>query len=114
MSAVLANREIKPRRPDWLADETVNGEPVSASGFPANRENNREFYENRAVWRNFARKNAAKSVSCRAIPYKMKQGINSLRTGKITGNFTKIGPFGETSPARTQQNQLVAGQFPTK
>jgi hypothetical protein len=28
MSAVLANREIKPRRQDWLADETVNGEPV--------------------------------------------------------------------------------------
>jgi hypothetical protein len=41
-------------------------------------------------------------------------GADSLLTGKITGNFTKIGPFGETSPARTQQNQLVAGQFPTK
>ena len=31
-------------------------------------------------------------------------GANSLRTG----NFTKIGPFGETLPVRTQQNQLVA------
>ncbi len=39
---------------------------------------------------------------------------NSLLTGKITGNFTKIGPFGETLPVRTQQNQLVAGKFPTK
>ena len=31
-------------------------------------------------------------------------GRNSL----LTGNFTKIGPFGETLPVRTQQNQLVA------
>jgi len=53
-----------------MADETVNGEPVSRR--------------------------------------------SSLLTGKITGNFTKIGPFGETLPVRTQQNQLVAGQFPTK
>src|ERR1700738_394702 len=30
---------------DSLADETVNGEPVSASGFPANREFNREFFK---------------------------------------------------------------------
>jgi hypothetical protein len=35
MSAVLANREIKPRRQDWLADETVSGEPVSEDKFPA-------------------------------------------------------------------------------
>jgi hypothetical protein len=41
-------------------------------------------------------------------------GANSLLTGKLTGNFTKIGPFGEKLPARTQHNQLVAGQFPTK
>jgi hypothetical protein len=41
-------------------------------------------------------------------------GADSLLTGKITGNFTKIGPFGEKLSARTQQNQLVAGQFPTK
>jgi hypothetical protein len=25
-----------------------------------------------------------------------------------TGNFTKIGPFGETVPVKTPQNQLVA------
>jgi hypothetical protein len=31
-----------------------------------------------------------------------------------TGNFTKIGPFGEKLSTRTQQNQLVAWQFPTK
>ena len=35
-------------------------------------------------------------------------GANSLLTGKITGNFTKIGPFGETVPVKTPQNQLVA------
>jgi hypothetical protein len=39
---------------------------------------------------------------------------NSLLTGKFTGNFTKIMPIGEKLLARTQQNQLVAGQFPTK
>ena len=39
---------------------------------------------------------------------------NSLLTGKITRNFTKIGPFGETVPVKMQQNQLVIGQFPTK
>jgi hypothetical protein len=61
MSAVLANREIKPERPDWLADEPVNGEPVSEARFPAIRENNREFYENRAVWQKAARQNVAKS-----------------------------------------------------
>jgi hypothetical protein len=31
-----------------------------------------------------------------------------------TGNFTKIGPLREKLPARTQQNQSVARQFPTK
>jgi hypothetical protein len=35
-------------------------------------------------------------------------GANSLLSGKFTGNFTKIGPFGENLPARTQQNQSVA------
>jgi glycogen debranching enzyme len=29
-------------------------------------------------------------------------------TGNLTGNCTKIGPFGETLPVITQQNQLVA------
>ncbi len=52
----------------FLADEPVSGEPVSEVRFPANREKNREFYENRAVWQKTARQNAAESVSCRAIP----------------------------------------------
>ena len=61
--------------------------------FPANREIYREFYENRAVWQKLARKNAAKSVSCRTIPYKMKQGINSRRTGNLlsrAGNLQRL------------------------
>ena len=32
---------------------------------------------------------------------------NSLLTGKITGNFTKIGLLRENLPVRTQQNQFV-------
>jgi hypothetical protein len=39
---------------------------------------------------------------------------DSLLSGKITGNLTKIGPFDKKLPVRTQQNQLVTGQFPTK
>jgi hypothetical protein len=45
-----------------LADDPVNGEPVSEARFPANREKNREFRENRAVWQKAARQNVAKSV----------------------------------------------------
>jgi hypothetical protein len=67
-----------------MADEAVSGEPVSEARFPANREKSREFYENRAVWQKAARQNAAISVSCRTIPYKMKQGINSRRTGNLS------------------------------
>src|ERR1700730_3154896 len=37
----------------------------------------------RPVWRNCTRQNAAESVSCNLIPYKMKQGINSRRTGNL-------------------------------
>jgi hypothetical protein len=45
-----------------MADDPVNGEPVSEARFPANREKNREFRENLAVWQKAARQNAAKSV----------------------------------------------------
>ena len=48
--------------------------PVSEARFPR---------ENRAVRQKAARQNAAESVSCRIIPYKMKQGINSRRTGNL-------------------------------
>jgi hypothetical protein len=45
-----------------LADEPVQGEPVSEARFPANREKNREFRENRAVWQKAARQNVAESA----------------------------------------------------
>jgi hypothetical protein len=76
-----------------MADDPVGCEPVSGRKFPANREINREFYENRAVWRKIACKNAAESVSCRTIPYKMKQGINSRRTRNLlrrAGNLLRF------------------------
>jgi hypothetical protein len=44
-------------------------------------------------WRKIACKNAAKSVSCRTIPYKMKQGINSRQTGNLlsrAGNLQRL------------------------
>jgi hypothetical protein len=75
----------------WLTRQSAANQ--SAGRFPTNRENNREFYENRAVWRKIVRKNAAESVSCRAIPYKMKQGINSPRTGNLlsrAGNLLRL------------------------
>ena len=34
MSRILTHREIKPRRPDCLAEERVNGEPVMRVKFP--------------------------------------------------------------------------------
>ena len=62
---IVTHRELTPRRPDCLADEAVSGEPVSEARFPANREKNREFRENRAVWQKWqkaARQNVAKSA----------------------------------------------------
>jgi hypothetical protein len=76
--------------PAWAVSIDPN---TSCCKFPANREIYREFYENRVVWRKIARKNAAKSVSCWTIPYKMKQGINSRRTGNLSsraGNLQRL------------------------
>src|ERR1700730_5789910 len=54
------------------------------------------------------------TMACLSLASADAAPADSLQTGKITGNFTKIGPFCEKLSARTQQNQLVAGQFPTK
>jgi hypothetical protein len=46
-----------------------------------------------AAARKIARRNAAKSVSCKTIPCKMKQGINSRRTGNLSsraGNLQRL------------------------
>jgi hypothetical protein len=53
MSRVLTYPEIIPRTPDCVADEPVNGEPVSEARFPAIREKNREFP---VLWRNCHKK----------------------------------------------------------
>jgi hypothetical protein len=53
MSRILTHREIKPRRPDCLADETVSGEPVSvANSLLENAGNFCEFEPDQAkgVW----------------------------------------------------------------
>src|ERR1700730_2323218 len=47
--------------------------------------------------------------------WRLRRRIGSLQSGKapasreFAGNFTKIWPFGENLPVRTQQNQLVRG-----
>jgi hypothetical protein len=70
--------------------------------FPVNRELTGNFQKKLAAAREFARQNAAKSVSCRTIPYKMKQGINSRRTGNLltrAGNLQRLAgkcPLGES------------------
>jgi hypothetical protein len=60
--------------PDAVEEPENNLAPFYLSR-RANREIYGEFYKNRAAAREIARQNAAKSVSCRTIPYKMKQGI---------------------------------------
>jgi hypothetical protein len=50
----------------------------------------------------------ADSLADEPVSGEMVCEANSLLTGKITGNFTKIWPFGETVPVKMQQNQLVA------
>ena len=88
---MVANVSFNPHpTPSLTRQSTAN---QSQREFPANRENNREFYKNWAVWRNCTRQNAAESVSCKIIPYKMKQGINSRRTGNLlsrAGNLQRL------------------------
>jgi hypothetical protein len=86
---------------------------MNASAFASHAEG---FMVYPAVGLSFAR-NIEKSITYLAdepVNSEPVSGSNSLLTGKLTGNFTKIGPFGKKLPARTQQNQLVAGQIPTK
>ena len=96
IGTIPASEETKNTQRYWggsVADERSQRRTGLRVKFPANRENNREFYKNWAVWRNCARQNAAESVSCRTIPYKMKQGINSRRTGNLlsrAGNLQRL------------------------
>jgi hypothetical protein len=62
---------------DWVVAEAVPFGPVSARIFPANREKNREFGENRphrSIQMSFV---CVASIACERIPYGMKQGIFS-------------------------------------
>src|ERR1700730_5129028 len=49
------NRKYAAVSRSFVADDPVNGETVSEARFPANREKNREFRENRAVWQKVAK-----------------------------------------------------------
>ena len=73
-----------------LADDTVNGEPVSGTKFPANREINREFRRNRPCTPIFASDQHADPKAYSRIPYATKQGISKRVSGNCfqgTGNF---------------------------
>ena len=54
----------------------------------------------------WVRREQEKTEQCGCEPV---SEANSLLTGKITGNFTRIGLVGKKSPVITAQNQLLAG-----
>ena len=67
----------------------VGCELVSASKFPANRENNREFCRIRPSVAIFVANEPAASIAYNGIPYATEQGISKRVSGKIfqeTGN----------------------------
>jgi|ERR1700722_2859454 hypothetical protein len=69
---------------DWVVAEAVPFGPVSAGIFPANREKNREFGENRPqrpIRMSFV---CVTSITCERIPYGMKQGIFSTEQGIVS------------------------------
>src|ERR1019366_7352651 len=93
MSAIRPHREITPRRPDWLADEPVSGEPVCGANSLLTGNLTGNFTKIGPFGETLPRQNAAESVSCRTIPYKMKQGINSRQTGNLlsrAGNLQRL------------------------
>src|SRR5712692_817206 len=92
MSAVLTHLEITTQRPDRLADDAVLIGPVSRVKFPANRENNREFFNFGPNFAILVSNRRATSMACREIPYATEQGIFGGITGNFfqgTGNFRK-------------------------
>jgi hypothetical protein len=74
MSAILPNGEIKPRRPDCLADDAVSGEPVSGSEFPVIREKTGNFAESLAFVARIGANLVANSRHFE-IPCETEQGI---------------------------------------
>jgi hypothetical protein len=67
-----------------LADDAVDGEPVSEDKFPANRENNREFSDFGPFFRAIVLKIARNSGGYERIPYAAEQGNNSLDLGMFS------------------------------
>jgi hypothetical protein len=97
-SRALGVKTIKPRKnKDWLAENAVRIEPVSASKFPASREKNREFCGFRPSAAILASNRSSDSMACRQIPYATEQGI----FGGITGNF-----FQRTGNSRAGAGEL--------
>jgi hypothetical protein len=86
-----------PLRNRWFADspleEGVSSEPVSAWRFPGNREKCRELRCFRPRRRRSAPKTQPISVTCKAIPWTMEQGIFSARSGKAHQAIAAIREF---------------------
>ena len=68
---------------DSLADEPVNGEPVSGSEFPVIREKNREFRKIASLEQKTGANFEANSECYRQIPCATEQGITFARTGNF-------------------------------
>src|SRR5450759_1203167 len=76
-----------------MADEPVSGEPVCGANSLLTGNLTGNFTKIGPFGETLPRQNAAESVSCRTIPYKMKQGINSRRTGNLlsrAGNLQRL------------------------
>src|SRR5262245_6669219 len=67
--------------PDWVVADAVQVEPVSHLEFPANREINREFRQNRRLDAILHADTPANSEACSEIPYSTKQGIFAKEQG---------------------------------
>jgi hypothetical protein len=68
---------------DWVVVEAVLVGPVSVRVFPANREKNREFRENRPSRSILKRLLIAVSMACGTIPYEIEQGTFFTEQGIV-------------------------------
>jgi hypothetical protein len=67
-----------------MVADAVAFEPVSTPEFPANREINREFHQNRLLGVILNTDTRANSAACREIPYATEQGIFAQEQGIST------------------------------
>ena len=98
LSGFFKPKVVMPVRGDWLVVDAVGENQAATSQLPANRENNREFFDFRLFRRKLARKTHAILEGYEQIPYELEQGIESKEQGiskQRTGNFmTNIGVVG--------------------